>query len=109
MNIGNFLQTRHRFQFTKSVPRTHEERLVLHWKILIGLFFLGVSVLCVTSFSMYRDIDQGKFLLTDKNSPTRVGAVSDQTLSDVVTYFDTKSVTFTTLRKTPINSVDPSK
>lgn len=109
MNIGNFLRTHNQSSQMKSAQRTHEQRVLLHWKALVALFFVAVPVLCVTSFYLYRDIDQGKFLPTEEKAPVmEAGETEDQVLSTVVKYFETKRATFDQFRKTELHSVDPS-
>ncbi|GEM_PF-6924468 len=92
-----------------QVERSLEEKALFHWKILIVVFFVIALFVLATSFVVYQDIGRGEFSPVTKTSPAVSGQVTLERLEKLVSYFETKSVTFDQVRKNRAVSVDPSR
>ncbi len=90
-------------------PMSREARVLTHWKIIVVIFLLAVVMVFISSFFIYRDINQGDFFPVEKKIGGNLAPVTAELISQTVSDFKTKSATFNQLKKNGAVSVDPSR
>jgi len=111
MTFKNFLQA----VFAKvhnrnmAVSMSRESRALFHWKIIAVAFLLSVTLVFISSFLIYRDINLGEFFPVEKKVDSNLIPVTTALLGKTVSDFKTKSATFDQFRKNSAVSVDPSR
>ncbi|KKU68189.1 MAG: hypothetical protein UX89_C0006G0013 [Parcubacteria group bacterium GW2011_GWA2_47_16] len=92
-----------------KASRSFEARALRHWKLLLNTFFVMTLLVLATSFFVHRDISKGDFYPIRKEAVPESSQVTVERLEKLVSYFETKRVTFELMRKNHILVVDPSR
>lgn len=76
------------------------------WKSVVYASIIGVTIVFVGSFYIYRRVNNGNFITTDINSNINVKPVDKKKLSQITLYFEQKKLKTESLMERKF--IDPS-
>ena len=94
---------------TASTSRSFESKALLHWKLLLNIFFAMTILVLAASYFVHSDISSGDFSPVTKVVVPGSNQVTVERLEKLVNHFETKRMTFEQVRKNRVSTVDPSR
>ncbi len=77
------------------------------WKVLLASFFVIALVAVGMSIFVYTKVDQGEIFLVDKKEVTQPKVLDRFQLEKTVSFFESRNEDFLSLKRQPLQTLDP--